>query len=333
MPASPQLDLLWRALQIREPGAADALAVAREIAAHPKLAPGDREALCEAYRFLAAAIESGARVRRELARLPLLTTDGWKTERPILAAQDKPLHDALAERLPMWIVPCALESLQQLPEALGVDIISRDALPASGLRGNEPADDALRETWERALDYLADYTADADQQLWEAGAWPRLRALKLVVAPNLALTVSADSTRSIALPQRAHVDLAANTFFFRDEDIFRERDLGGRLVAKFFERAQREIALAFVDAWRRAEEAPPTELLRLSEETAASNELERLSKRAHDSNGKKLFSAGANTQSWRARQKAPSPPPRTIKDFRNARIASIESSTGLTANR
>ena len=136
VPASAPLDPLWGVLGIREPVAADALEAQREIAAGGELVPGDREALVEAYRFLADALESNGRLRREIGRLPLLTTEGWKSDRPILVAEDKPLHDALKSHLAMWELPCALESLKQLPNALGVEVVSRDALPATGLRGS-----------------------------------------------------------------------------------------------------------------------------------------------------------------------------------------------------
>jgi hypothetical protein len=325
VPASAQLDPLWGVLGIREPVAADALEVAREIAAGGELVPGDREALVEAYRFLAEALESNARLRRDIARLPLLTTKGWRSDRPILAAEDRPLHDALKPHLAMWELPCALDSLNQLPAALGVEVVSRDSLPATGLAGSYDADEELVEIWERALDHLADYVAQADQQLWQAGAWNALRSVKLVVAPGLTVTVKVGSRRAVALDQRAHIDAASNTLFLRDESVFRDRELGGQLVSRFFTRDRREVALAFVDAWRRAEEAPPIELLRLTEEQAASDELERLGKRARSAKGKPLFSGAGATRSAPPPRRPPrTDAPRVLKDFRNASIESVQ---------
>jgi hypothetical protein len=328
VPASPQFDPLWRTLRIREPAAADALAVAREIAASGELAPGDREALCEAYRLLADGVQTNARLRRDVARLPLLTTAGWTTERPIVAAEDRPLHDVLARHLPVWVLPCALESLKELPQVLGVQVARRDELRATGLRGSNPADPEVLETWQHALDNLAHYLADTDHQLWESGAWPSLRKLKLVAAPNLTLSIKIGTQRPVALEQRAHVDHATNTLFFRDEDVFRERELGGRLVSKFFSRDQPLVALAFVDAWRRAEEAPPSELLRLIEETAVTDELNRLGERARAARGTPLFSGAAANNPSAATPAAPRTTqltsPRSLKDFRNARIGTVQ---------
>ena len=275
--------------------------------------------------MLAAALETTAPIRRKVARLPLLTTKGWKSERPVFAADDKPLQEALGRYLPMWVLPCALESLGELPRALGVEVISRDSLPASGLRGCHAPDEAVIETWHRALEYLADYVADVDEQMWQAGSWAALRALQLVVAPHLSLKIVGAKERVVALEQAAHLDVAANTLFFRDEAVFLNREIGGLLIGKFFARDRREIALAFVDAWRRAEEGPPREPLRLTEGTAAAQQLKRLGERAGGATGKQLFSgAGASPTSLGPRRTARAAPPRILKDFRHARIGRVE---------
>src|SRR5205823_1676481 len=89
--------------------------------------------LIEAYRFLARLAPAfSPRERRAIQRLQLWTEQGWTQQRPLYAAEDAALADALAHEAPVWRAPCAVNTLGLLPSILGVTIVNPENCAVAG---------------------------------------------------------------------------------------------------------------------------------------------------------------------------------------------------------
>jgi hypothetical protein len=330
VPDAAHLSALWDALNITEPTPAAAVAVLERIAAsHEARAAEDRQPIADSLRFLAGRADALGAQKRRLARLPLWVGDRWQVKRPVYAVADRELADGLRNRIPIWEPGFAIETVRSLMPALGITYLDDDSISPLPGDSAQPADSLTAETFARAVAHLQAYLASEDPALWSATDWQRLRALELTEAPALEAAVAPASGRKrLTTPKRVHLDQAAGQLFFRSEHDLADRRLGGRAIAQTFEKGRREIALAWAEAWREAEEGEAPDEVRLAEDEAKSlpdplGDIERHGKRA---TGRKILTA--------ARRRASSKLPRTqtepiqarreLKSFDQATIATVE---------
>lgn len=105
VPLVPGTDRLWSVLHIRQPSINDCIAVIRELAREAFLDVPAQTVVLETLRLLEELVMRGsltAPVRRRLAKLPVWTSQGWKTVRPVYAIDDQPLAHGLANEVPVW---------------------------------------------------------------------------------------------------------------------------------------------------------------------------------------------------------------------------------------
>jgi hypothetical protein len=178
VPQVPGADRLWDMLEIRRPAIEDCVAVLIELARMPPpLDLDDQTIALETLRLLAELVSDASltpAMRRRLARLPVWTSQGWQTARPVYAVDDPALALGLAQEVPVWQPGGELAQfrallrhlrLTELPaesttvvDAAAADVdeeataLLRAAVPLlrEDLTRNDPATEAANEVgWER----------------------------------------------------------------------------------------------------------------------------------------------------------------------------------------
>lgn len=107
VPTVPGADRLWTLLQIPRPSIDDCIAVLSELARSGSPPPlADQTTVLETLRLLELLLPDASRspaVRRRLAKLPLWTTKGWRTTRPVYAIEDPTLAAGLGREVQVWL--------------------------------------------------------------------------------------------------------------------------------------------------------------------------------------------------------------------------------------
>lgn len=324
-----QLVPLWQLLHVTEPSIADCFEVMEQIAAAGS-APDheDQGIIVDVLRRLAEQ-EGAARGRnaRRMARLPLWTSRGWQTERPLYAVFDRSLEEFLGEDLPLWLPGCSLQSLASLPQLLGVQIVTDTDFSISPDLDVEAADELTVHTFRAAIRRLRDELGRRSQGLWDAVDWAQLENVELLIAQPLTADIKIPGRR-LSIPRTVHVE-AMRRLYFTDAEELGRPESGERILAAFVSGALPQmIDFAWSHAWREAEDsgAPEIELIlaqRPDEDGA--DPLQDLATKGKRAAGKRLFAGSALTSENRRgkRKSAPAPKPRRLKTFEAATIADV----------
>ena len=283
VPQVPATDRLWAALQIRQPTAEDCLRVVGEIA-RTRRAPdqGDEVVLLETLRRIARLLSSMATASRPLARrlaaLPLWTTLGWTSQRPVYGVEDPTLVDALRAEVPVWLPGGDLAQFETLLAPMRITRLGTErtsvVAPESGVR-----DEDATELLSAAVSLLQDDLARNDAQT--AGAlkisWDELRDFEVRVDPDLRVRVDGLVGRpSAEVDTASKADIGTQALYLRESRLLRQVDAGGRSIAGLFAAAdQRQLAQAWLAACIAAEEGRTGQRLRLAAEEAAAERTAR----------------------------------------------------------
>jgi hypothetical protein len=208
-PQVPGADRLWAVLQIRAPALSDCLAVLVELArTRTPLDVRDQTIALETLRLLAELVGEEAlapAVRRRLARLPVWTTQGWQTARPVYAIDDPALALGLATEAPVWQPGGELGQFRGLLSHLRLTELAADSttvVDAAAADVDEEATALLRAAVPLLREDLArnDPTTEAASEV----GWDRLAAFQVRVNGNLRVRVGglADGPRVFLLPPR-----------------------------------------------------------------------------------------------------------------------------------
>ena len=328
VPESRQLARLWQVLQISLPGVSDCISVLQEIAARGVAPERDVSSIIvDVLRRLAEldTAVSGRRARL-LQRVPLWTTCGWETKRPVYAVSDSQLQNSLGKDLPVWVVGCSFQSLGNLPDHLGVELLLDTDFTVSPGPDVEQADEFTVSTFRAAVAHLQSEIAKKSQDLWASINWQALEQLQVFRTSSLsAQTTIAGKPYSVS--RRLHVE-ATTSFYFVDPDEIGGSEVGERILAPFITGpVPAMIDLAWSYAWRRAEEeGPPVDALALATKAEELKDpLDQLGSKGRRAAGKRLFAdAGAGSHSGRGKRKLPPPPkPRRLKNFDEATIEDV----------
>ena len=282
-PQVPGTERLWTALQIRQPTAEDCLRVVGQIA-RTRRAPDQNDVvvLLETLRRVAELLSGMATVPRPLARrlaaLPLWTTHGWTSQRPVYGVEDPTLVDALRAEVPVWLPGGDLAQFGGLLAPMHITRLATErtsmVAPESGVRDGDAT-----ELLSAAVSLLQDDLARNDART--AGAlripWDELREFEVRIDPDLRVRVDGLIGRPPAeVDTASKADIGLQALFLRDSRLLRQVDAGGRSIAGLFAGAdQRQLAQAWLAACIAAEEGRTGQRLRLAAEEAAAERAAR----------------------------------------------------------
>jgi hypothetical protein len=277
VPQVPRAERLWSALHIRQPSAEDCLRVIGQVARTRRPPEGeDVLVLLETLRLfaerLAATPELPRRLTRRLSALPLWTTRGWITERPVYAVDDPALIEGLRSELPVWDPGGDVAQFQSLLQPLRITRLGAEATTVVDSDAAVPDDDAT-ELFVAAVSLLQDDLARNDPRT--AGAlsavWDRLSDIEVRIDPDLRVRVDGLIGRPpVEIDIATKADVGSGVLFLRDVRLLRQVDGGGRALAGLFHAAdQRHLAQAWLAACVAADEGRTAHRLRLAEQEAA----------------------------------------------------------------
>ena len=276
-------DRLWRALGISAPAMSDCVKILDEIA---RATPSqeDEQILLDTYVHMSQHLSEASRAEvQAIAVLPLWTGRGWLTQRPVYWVEDATLGQHLAESWPVWQPPMSPGSLGALIEALKVTLLTDSHFTALVGEREVEAGEAVRDMFQDAVAHLRDWLARHDQELDRAleVRWEDLAQAEIALSAELQLRLQIADRRPVRLPARGHVGRSPLRFSIAETADLGSYEVGGRAVATLFPGGDRDkVALAWADAWSRAQAGEGGARMRRAEEERADQSLEVLFQQA-----------------------------------------------------
>ncbi|MDQ0750219.1 hypothetical protein QF034_004450 [Streptomyces africanus] len=252
----PELNPLWDALSIEEPGPEDLADVLKEIArSGTQLRADQQRVMLEALRSLSDTVTSAdgpisLGLRSKLRSVPLHTTLGWTKKRPVYAVDHPAIARALGEHLHVW-QPGG--DLQQFTGLLGVlkvhKLEASEACVAAPDRARP--DQQLTEDFRWAVTSLQDALVRDEPAAAEAfTGWGWLLELEVRVFPGLRIRLNpGEDHEVIGVPVDAHVDPEAKALFVSSPEALRTTRGGGLAVASLFSAERAHVAHRWRDLW------------------------------------------------------------------------------------
>nr|WP_294814716.1 DUF3883 domain-containing protein [uncultured Sphingomonas sp.] len=273
VPGGPSFAALWKALNVARPALDDCILVLKEMTSRPYSVAAEA-VLIDVYTYLEAVLGKVDRQPREkMRRLPVHTTAGWSTQRPVYHAQDREVRQQLAISRPdlnFWLPPCDTRALPRLCAQLGlVDIDPRLTVRDDERAKAAGADYAQR--FQACVDHLSNELARNDPSIRDGISvpWTALRDMPLAVyeapfaaqARDPALGVRPVEIEVQALLQREPLQLSICLHAFP------LRNQCGRAIASLFPpHARHRIEAEWVASWMASLEAPVERMTMASDE-------------------------------------------------------------------
>lgn len=254
-PSIPRTERLWDALQIQRPGIDDCIKVIWEIAktaAAPS--PDDEAIMIETLRALDDLLRGrhvalGRGIRDKLRLLPLWTSSGWRTKRPIYTTQDPQLVDGIGTALPVWAPGVDTTQFHRLFAHLRVTPIDPTQVRVQQADLAAVDDDATR-TFQDALDHFKDDLTRNDPSVESTlrVAWAEVATYEVRSHPRLQAVVTIDDNHALTIPIWAIVDPDRAIIFIRDPEELERVDGVGRALAALFAGDARAVSHAWLAA-------------------------------------------------------------------------------------
>jgi hypothetical protein len=267
-------DRLWQILEIPLPDLDDCLDVLKEAAIEGRTDPETQAVVLDILRLLSRTLPDRPADRvqaQRLRRVPLLTSRGWLSRRPVLAVDDPALADALSPHLPVWKPGGEVSQFDSLCGVLGIHQVKSSDVRIEPIHDACPDDDAT-DLFHEAVRLLREDLVRNDPDVAAALRmdWDDLCATEVQVCSRLRVRVDGlpgDESRTVEVPAR--IDRDTGTFYVTDSDAIGRADHGGRAVAGQFDADRRRLAQAWLAAVQSAHEGRQAVTLRLSAERAA----------------------------------------------------------------
>ncbi|MFI1947401.1 sacsin N-terminal ATP-binding-like domain-containing protein [Streptomyces virginiae] len=269
-------DVFWEALGVPEADAEDAVRVVREVAREAKQergpqTPADPESETVMLQTLQMLAQS-ARGRPEsataslLGKLPLRTSQGWTTKRPVYAAEAM-LAEALGSQLPVWLPGAELEQFSALLGPLRVVELGAENITFNSCedaRVDEDATTLVRSALALLREDLQRNAPSAVRSL--DCSWEDLASVTVRVSSSLECLVSLPGGGSAQGPVRTALDLQSRTLWTMNPSLLGRPSEAGQAIATRFTQDRREVANSWAAAFDKAEQGRAAVLLRLAEE-------------------------------------------------------------------
>ena len=319
---------LWQLLQISEPTIGACIEVMGELADQKTVPTADSKGMIVDVLRRLAETQAGAKGQelKKLSALPLWTSKGWCLDRPVYAVSSDNLESSLGEKLPIWAPFCSLQSLDKLPDILGVVKIVESDFSLTADTDVSDADDFTERCFRSVVSRMKSTLAQESQSLWDSIDWERLQECKLYSSKEL-LTYITISGRKIAVLRDVHVEQKLHVYFEEAANLGSPE--AGRYILNRF--ATRElpamIDFAWAYAWQQAEAGDDLfDKLELAADVDGGiDPLQQLEKRGKKAKGARLFSGRTGTDAKKGgkRKLPPAPKPRQLKNFEGASIADV----------
>ncbi|MCX4821095.1 hypothetical protein OG883_14465 [Streptomyces sp. NBC_01142] len=283
-------DALWETLAVPAAGVEDAVRVVREVAREAREERGVRAPVdAEAETVMLETLQMLARTAREhpekvtaslVGRLPLRTSGGWTSKRPVYAA-DATLVEALGSRIPVWLPGAELEQFRALLGPLRVTELGAADMtfrPAE----DQPVDKESTDLVRHALDLLReDLQRNA---IAVAGSldcpWEDLAEVEVRITSSLECLVNLPGGEPVRGPVRTALDRDFRTLWTVDRELLRRPSEAGRAIATRFTEDRRQVAHSWAAAYDEAERGREAVRLELAEERVAQDQVATDAKRA-----------------------------------------------------
>jgi len=259
VPAVKGTERLWEALGVRGPNADDAKRVIKKLAGTRQLDADERQIMLEALRILA---QTPVERLGQLRRLPVYIGSAWTSNRPVYAAENPLLAEALKAKVPLWQPGGQLSQLGSLIEPLALTNI--DGTHAHVLHESAAIYDAdITSTFAVAVRNLQTDLALSAPRTAEtiSVTWEELTEFQVGVLPELQVQVPVPDGPGHQVHLPAWLDAGRRTLFVESPDEMSRARSGGYAIASLFTASPREIAHAWVVACADAEAGAEAELV------------------------------------------------------------------------
>ncbi|QMU75699.1 hypothetical protein GXW83_08060 [Streptacidiphilus sp. PB12-B1b] len=256
-------DEFWQLLGVRLPTVDDVAEVIKELAREDRKERREepdgltQSIVLQSLQMLAdpARVQPQLLTTQRLGRLPLTTSRGWLSKRPVYAVEDSVIAEALGHGHAVWRPGAELEQFRSLLAALRITAVAADCVtvysPAS-TTSDPQATDLARAALTHLREDLQRNSPSAVQSL--DCSWETLASLSVHVAPELACRVQlADTGELVHLSVDAGIDWSSSTLYVRDTYALTRPTEAGRVIATRFPGHRREVALAWAAACDKAE--------------------------------------------------------------------------------
>jgi hypothetical protein len=277
-PQLPSADRLWTVLQIRRPSIDDCVAVLGELArTRAPLDLDDQAIALETLRLLAELMSDPSltsAVKRRLAKLPVWTSQGWQTARPVYAIDDPALALGLATAVPVWQPGGELAQFRGLLSHLRLTELTADSTTVLDGAAADDVDEEATALLRTAVPLLHEDLARNDPTTEAANevGWDRLAMFQVRVTSDLRVRVGGLPDPPPVVPIAAKADPDAAVLYLNDPTLLARVDGGGRAVAALFAADRRRVAQAWLAACDSALAGREALHLQLAEERAAKEE-------------------------------------------------------------
>jgi hypothetical protein len=273
VPQTPGADPLWTALQVRPPDLKDCVDVMRDLRGRPSESTDTQTIALDVLRLmvrLLAASPPEDRLAASMRRVPLVTSQGWVSGRPVYCVEDPSLAAGIGDRLPVWQPGGELRQFRSLLQPFRITELTAADVPlieATDSYFDEGATSLLRD----AADLLREDLARNDPETEHAAtsAWESLASLEVRVADTLRVSLEQVTGRPETVRVGARLDLSAGALYLTDAEHLGRPLSGGRAIAGLFPGDQRLLSQAWLVAVTAAREGREAVRLRLASERAA----------------------------------------------------------------
>jgi hypothetical protein len=320
-PNIENLDVLWNALNVREPSLDDCIDVLRTLAGLKPTTEREGIMIATLRTMVSKLATAPPQSLRLLRRFPLFTGTGWSRERPAYLAEAS-IAAALPSDLMMWRPGLTSSSeLEPLANALGVTRLRLQDFSPRFSAANVAGGEENRRQFVATVGLLRDSLARDDIALHDSlrVTWNELHLARFVIDPELEICHELTGGRVLTVPTGAHMTAEPLLFVARTLDDGGSAASGGAAVASLFSGDRQKVAWAWGSCWIEAAAGnrasaiilPPTK-----PEAAAKNH-DRLTDLRNDARSRPA--KGAGTAASRASNGAPQPSPlvRKLRDVSN----------------
>lgn len=275
-PTFPSSEEFWQRLGVREPAVDDAIAVIRELAQRDRKESRDepdgttQSIVLQTLQMLSALgrTEPGVLRAKRLGRLPLWTSQGWRSKRPVYAVEDPVVAEALGYERAVWRPGAELEQFRPLIGALRVNEVAAEHVtvysPGPAME-NVDATALVRSAVTHLREDLQRNAVHVARCLdW---SWDELADLTVRIAPHLACRVDLpDTAEPVTVPVDSGIDWSSGTVYVRDTAALTRTSGVGRSIAARFPGSRREASLAWGAACDQAEKGRTAVQLSLADD-------------------------------------------------------------------
>ena len=265
---------LWTALQIRQPSLEDCLRVISELA-RKRVDPSgsDEVILLETLRLLAGHLGGDGKLpvpNKQMGKVALWTSLGWRTERPVYAVDDPTLTAGLGAKIPLWLPGGELSQFQNLLAPLRIQHLETESTAV--VDPDRPVLDPEATAIFRAAVPLLQVDLARNDPLTASAlhtSWSRIGELEVRVDSDLSVRVNGlvgDHTMEVPVTAKADVD--GGVLYLSHSALLRQVEGGGRAIAGLFSGDGRRLSQAWLAACVAAEDGRTAERMVLSGQRA-----------------------------------------------------------------